>query len=83
VVFERLTEALHAIALALAVSPPDSGPPVALEVLQAPPAALNVGVEAFCESLRAQGAAAIQVDWRPPAAGNEKLAGILARMKKK
>ncbi len=83
VVFERLTEALHAIALAFAASPPDSGPPVALEVLQTPPAALNVGVESFCESLRAQGAVAIQVDWRPPAAGNEKLAGILARMKKK
>jgi hypothetical protein len=30
----------------------------------------------------AQGAAAIQVDWRPPAGGNEKLMAILERMRK-
>ena len=29
----------------------------------------------------AEGAAALQVDWRPPARGDEKLAGILARMR--
>jgi FdrA protein len=45
-------------------------------------AAINIGLESFHESLISQGAQAIQVDWRPPAGGNEKLASLLARMKK-
>ena len=86
-VFTDLSTALTEIALRFAVEPPALEPPalgapVALDVLAAP-AALNVGVESFHDSVRAQGAAAVQVDWRPPASGDEKLAGILARMKKK
>lgn len=46
-------------------------------------AAINVGLESFYDSLKTQGAAAVQVEWRPPAGGNEKLMNILARMKKK
>lgn len=57
------------------------GSPVPLSVLHAPLAAVNVGLESFCDSLLAQGAAAVQVEWRPPAGGDERLAGILARMK--
>ena len=55
--------------------------PVPLEALAEPVAAINVGLESFHDSLVAQGAAAVHVEWRPPAGGNEKLAGILARMK--
>jgi len=55
--------------------------PVPLEVFAEPIAAVNIGLESFHDSLVAQGAAAVQVDWRPSAGGNEKLAGILARMK--
>jgi len=51
-------------------------------VLNQPLAAINVGLESFMESLQAQDAQVIQVDWRPPASGNEKLAAILERMKK-
>ncbi len=58
-----------------------AGPPVPLADLAGPPAAINVGLESFHASLVAQGAAAVQVDWRPPAGGDERLAGILARMK--
>jgi FdrA protein len=43
--------------------------------------AVNVGLESFYESLLGQGATAVQVDWRPPAGGNEKLMAILAKMK--
>jgi len=57
------------------------GEPVPLEILQPPLAAVNVGLESFYDSLVAQGARAVQVEWKPPAGGNEKLAGILARMK--
>jgi FdrA protein len=53
--------------------------PVPLESVQGP--VINIGLEAFHASLLAQGASSVQVDWRPPAGGNEKLAGILARMK--
>ncbi len=54
-----------------------------LTTLQQPLAGINVGLESFSESLVAQEAAAIQVDWRPPAGGNEKLMSILERMKSK
>jgi FdrA protein len=55
--------------------------PVNLVTLQQPLAGINVGLESFAESLVAQGAESIQVDWRPPAGGNEKLMAILERMK--
>ncbi len=82
VTFDRLSDALREIALAFAAEPTRLETPVGLDVLSSP-AAYNVGVESFYDSLKAQGASAVQVDWRPPASGNEKLAGILARMKKK
>jgi FdrA protein len=44
--------------------------------------ALNVGLESFTDSLRSQGAGVVQVDWKPPAGGNEKLMGLLARMRR-
>jgi FdrA protein len=75
----RLLQALDS-----AASPPApaSARPVDLAVLQRPLAAINVGLESFAVNLTAQGAQAIQVDWRPPAGGNEKLMAILERMKK-
>jgi FdrA protein len=54
---------------------------VDLAVLHQPLAAINVGLEPFTESLMAQDAPVIQVDWRPPAGGNEKLMAILERMR--
>ncbi len=56
---------------------------VDLAVLQPPLAAINVGLASFTESLASQHAQVIQVDWRPPASGNEKLMAILNRMKSK
>ncbi|MFH1909268.1 MAG: acyl-CoA synthetase FdrA [Chloroflexota bacterium] len=56
---------------------------VDLSALKQPLAAINVGLESFTESLAAQGAEVIQVDWRPAAGGNEKLVAILERMKSK
>jgi len=46
-----------------------------------PLAAINIGLESFHDGLVAQGAAVVQVDWRPPAGGNERLAGILDRLR--
>jgi FdrA protein len=60
-----------------------AGKPVDLARMNQPLAGINVGVESFAESLKVQEAAAIQVDWRPPAGGNERLAALLERMKAK
>jgi FdrA protein len=71
------------------LNPPAEAPvveatkPVDLATLQRPLAAINVGLESFATNLVAQGAPTLQVDWRPPAGGNEKLMGILERMKSK
>jgi FdrA protein len=54
---------------------------VDLAALTEPLAAINVGLESFTKSLQAQKAPVLQVDWRPPAGGNERLMGILERMR--
>jgi FdrA protein len=56
---------------------------VDLQALNQPMAAINVGLETFTESLADQGAQVVQVEWRPPASGDEKLMAILERMKSK
>jgi FdrA protein len=61
---------------------PPLSQPVHLAILHQPLAAINVGLESFTESLIAQDAPVIQVDWRPPAGGNERLMAILERMRK-
>lgn len=61
--------------------PPDGAVPVPLAALQRP-AVVNVGLEAFAASLAEQGAEVVAVDWRPPAAGDPRLASILERMKR-
>lgn len=55
--------------------------PVSLDVLARPLAAINVGLESFYDSLKEQGAEAVQVAWRPPAGGNEKMMALLAKLK--
>jgi FdrA protein len=79
-VFPSLQQALDAVVADL---PLDEAPwprPVPLESFAAP-AAINVGLESFYDSLLTQGARAVHVDWKPPAGGDERLMGILARMK--
>jgi len=63
-----------------ATVPPATVPPVPLDALDRP-AVINVGLEAFAAAVRDQGSDAVQVDWRPPAGGDERLAAILARMR--
>ncbi len=54
---------------------------VKVENFGEPLAAINVGVESFYESIKAQEHEVLQVDWRPPAGGNEDLMDILAKMR--
>ncbi len=81
-VFRTATEAVEYISLRFGRSVPDKHPPVNLGRLTQPLAAINVGLESFYESLISQGAQAVHIEWRPPAGGNEKLASLLAKMKK-
>jgi FdrA protein len=65
-------------------SRPATGPtlaPVDLQTVKKPMAGINVGLESFADSLIDQGARAVHVEWKPVAAGNERLASILERMK--
>ncbi len=63
--------------------PPEGsdGPEQNAEFLKMPLSAINVGLDIFTESLRSQGAEVIALDWRPPAGGDDRLAGLLAKMK--
>ena len=80
----RTVDAAVVAALALLAEPAVlDGPAVPLEAIRPPLAAINVGLESFYESLVAQGAQTVQVDWRPPAGGDEALASLLARMKQR
>ncbi len=81
-VFCTVTEAVEYISLRFGARRKNEFTPVNLEQLKQPLAAINVGLESFYESLTSQGARAVHVEWRPPAGGNEKLASLLARMKK-
>jgi FdrA protein len=82
IVFRTATEAVEYISLRFGSHTPKEYPQVNLEQLNQPLAAINVGLESFYESLTLQGAQAVHVEWRPPASGNEKLAALLAKMKK-
>ncbi len=81
-VFRTATEAVEYISLRFASSKQNENVPVNLEQLNQPLAAINVGLESFYDSLISQGAQAVHVEWRPPAGGNDKLAALLAKMKK-
>lgn len=81
-VFRTAVEAVEYISLRFSHPAASTYPVVDLEKLTQPLAAINVGLESFYESLITQGAQAVHVEWRPPAGGNEKLASLLARMKK-
>lgn len=82
VVFHTATEAVEYVSLKFSHHVAYQFPPVNLEQLKQPLAAINVGLESFYESLVSQGTQAVHVEWRPPAGGNERLAALLAKMKK-
>lgn len=81
-VFRTATEAVEYISLRFVSDRKKEFIPVNLEQLKQPLTAINVGLESFYDSLISQGARAVHVEWRPPAGGNEKMAALLAKMKK-
>ena len=45
--------------------------------LDRPLVVINVGLKTFAESLEQQGVEVIQVDWRPPAGGDQEMIDLL------
>ncbi len=81
-VFRTAAEAVEYISLRFGASQKNEFTPINLDQLKQPLAAINVGLESFYDSLISQGAQAVHVEWKPPAGGNDKMAALLARMKK-
>lgn len=81
VVFSDTLEACDYVVAALTPGSRQPIEPVDLDRFRRPLAAINVGLESFSESLEAQGASVIQMDWRPPAGGDRDMMDLLARMK--
>lgn len=78
IVFRNVAQTVDHIANRLTPRVPAEEP---LAKFGEPLAAINVGVESFYDSLKVQGAQAVQVDWRLPASGNDDLLSILEKMK--
>lgn len=51
-----------------------------LNVLSEPPRVINIGLASFADDLRSQGVQVVELDWRPPAGGNARLAALLDGM---
>ncbi|MBI4280438.1 MAG: acyl-CoA synthetase FdrA [Armatimonadetes bacterium] len=51
-----------------------------LALLHAAPRVINVGLDLFAESVRAQGATVVLLDWQPPAGGNQRLMDALKKL---
>ena len=41
---------------------------------------VNVGLELFANDLRSLGVPVVQVDWRPPAGGDQRMVSLLQRL---
>jgi FdrA protein len=50
------------------------------KLLEQGPKAINIGVQDFADSLKAQGAEVIQVNWVPPAGGDAEMIELLDRL---
>lgn len=51
-----------------------------ISLLQSGAKAVNIGVAGFAESLRAQGAPVVHVDWSPPAGGDQEMMALLDKL---
>lgn len=78
-VFTDVSEGLAWVAARIGGRERAAGQAVAEEALAPPFAAINVGLETFYDSLVEQGAEAVQLDWRPPAGGDEAMMALLEK----
>lgn len=50
------------------------------DLLGASPRTINVGLEVFADTLHQLGLPVVQVDWKPPAGGDQRLTELLKRL---
>ena len=50
------------------------------DLLGMQPRVISVGLEIFAETLEELGVPVVQLDWRPPAAGDQRLVDLLSRL---
>ncbi len=53
-----------------------------MRIIGESPKVINIGVRSFFETVLAQGAYAVHVDWKPPAGGDPELARLLERLER-
>ena len=56
------------------------GQPKIHELISQPPVVVNIGLAQFAQSLADQGLEVVQVDWVPPAGGDEALMDLLDKL---
>ncbi|QXE92655.1 DUF1116 domain-containing protein [Geomonas subterranea] len=52
-----------------------------MSILQQSVNVINLGLEGFCQDLKSQSVPVVQVDWRPPAGGDQELVEALIRLR--
>lgn len=80
-VFGNVADAVYAIGCRSVFNEVEGVNPIRTDSLTTPVEVINVGLETFYESMTAQGVEVVQVDWKPPAGGNEELMSILKKMR--
>jgi FdrA protein len=80
-IFDNVSDAVTSISRRMVFREVEEYKRVKLDSLTATVQAINVGLETFYESLTEQGVETVQVDWKPPAGGNEQLMSILKKMR--
>jgi len=50
------------------------------DLISRPIKAINIGLDSFVESLKAQNIEVIHVDWQPPAGGDDKALDLLDKL---
>jgi FdrA protein len=80
-VFQTVTAALGHVVDRLAAAARRPQHPVDPDALAGPLAAINVGLESFHDALAESGTEVLQVEWRPPAGGDERLRAILDKLR--
>ena len=58
----------------------EASPSPAARLLAEPLTVINIGLDGFAADLAAQKHPVVQVDWAPPAGGDEKMAALLAKL---
>lgn len=50
------------------------------KLLDQPPVVINIGLRSFADSLEEQEVEVIQVDWQPPAGGDQEMIDLLDKL---